>query len=209
MKSLKISGICAVTLLSLVLLSRMAVASDEVRIRATQPVLEVIGQVNNFSTTPATSQQFGYVSSVDGLNSIFSAAAPQNETTAQLTFFTQATNVSVRSNGPLRIINRTGTTIIYLNSAPASFANPDSFRSGTAVQVSTMTQQVIVNTVTGSFSVDNVNTVTEVSTFNINGGDVRIGHEGDQFRTVLSGQLNNGTVAGGPTGWFSGYAVGI
>ena len=77
------------------------------------------------------------------------------------------------------------------------------------VQVSSMTQQVVIDTVSGVFTVVNVNTVTESSVFELNGGDVRLGREGDQFRTLLTGHLNNGLVVGGPTGWFGGYAMGV
>ena len=69
-------------------------------------VLEFVGQVNN---TPTTSQQFGYLSNIEGLSSIFSSSTPQNESTALFTFVTNATTDRVISDGPLRIINRTGT----------------------------------------------------------------------------------------------------
>jgi len=87
-------------------------------------VLEFVGQVNN---TPTTSQQFGYLSNIEGLSSIFSSSTPQNESTALFTFFTNATTDRVISDGPLRIINRTGTTTIYFNSTASSFGNPASF----------------------------------------------------------------------------------
>ena len=69
----------------------------------------------------------------------------------------------------LRILARDGTTTIYLNSAPADFANPDSFRSGTPVQTSTLHQQAIVDTVTGAFTAVFDNTITWTDEFTING----------------------------------------
>ena len=209
MNKLKALRPAVATLLSLTVFCALAQATNHVKIRATLPAFEVLGQVNNFAGAPPTSQQFGYLSSVTGIDNVYSAASPQNESTAQLTFFTQATTLSTKIDGPLKIVNRTATTTIYLNSAPASFANPDSFRSGQPVQVSSMTQQVVIDTVSGVFTVVNVNTVTESSVFELNGGDVRLGREGDQFRTILTGHLNTGLVVGGPAGWFGGYAVGM
>src|SRR5437588_545168 len=71
-----------------------------------QNVLEFVGQFNN---TPTTSQQFGYVSRIEGLNDTFNGT-PQNESTALFTFVTNATTDRVIANGPLRIVNRTGST---------------------------------------------------------------------------------------------------
>lgn len=45
-------------------------------------------------------------------------------------FYTQAETVKTVANGPLPIVDRTGTTIVYLTSATGDFRNPDSFRTG-------------------------------------------------------------------------------
>src|SRR6478672_2240660 len=90
---------------------------------------EVVGQVTNPS--PTTSNQYGYLSLINGLSAaqIFTTPNPaaQNETTAPFTFFTDAVTERVIANGRLRIINRIGTTTIYFDDPPnGNFANPDS-----------------------------------------------------------------------------------
>jgi len=56
------------------------------------------------------------------------------------------------------IVNRTGTTTIYLNNASSDFSNPASFSQGTPIQVSTYRQQVIANTLTNAFVTVHMNT---------------------------------------------------
>ena len=107
-----------------------------------QVVYEFVGQFNN---NGSASQQFGYLSKVNGLDGIFNGE-PENETTAILTFVTNANTDRVIVNGPFKIINRTGTTTIYLNTPPSDFTNPATFSQGTPIQVSDYSQQVILNT---------------------------------------------------------------
>jgi hypothetical protein len=164
---------------------------------------EFVGQFNN---TPTTSQQFGYLSTVNGLTSIFTSDTTQNETTALLTFVTNATTDRVIVNGPFKIINRTGTTTIYLNTPPSDFNNPSSFSQGTPVQVSRYKQQVILNGDTNSFVTVHMNNVTETDPFLLNAKTYQLGREGSSFRTNYSGQVN--TTGTAPTGWFGGNAVG-
>jgi hypothetical protein len=179
-----------------------------------QVVFEVIGQVDN-STTPAplgSSTQFGYISFARGIDPIFTDSNPanQNESTAELTFFTQVDTTRVTANGPFRVIIREGTTTLYLNTPPSSFSNPDSFASGTPIQVSNIRQQVIVDTVENTFTVTNLNTITSVTRFSLNGAELKLGRVNDEFRTSLQGVLtvrNGGTPP--PTGFFTGYATGI
>jgi hypothetical protein len=133
------------------------------------------------------------------------AGAPENETTAWFTFHREATNLRVTANGPLRIISREGTTTVYLNATPAgNFSNPDSFRAGTPIQTSTLRQQVIVDTVSQTFTVVNQDTITSSSLFSVNGRTYQIGKVGDVFRTTKNGHLS-GPV---PSGHFAGYSVG-
>jgi hypothetical protein len=167
-----------------------------------QNVLEFVGQFNN---TPTTSQQFGYLSRIEGLDETFNGS-PQNETTALFTFVTNATTDRVIVNGPFRIVNRTGTTTVYLNMPPSDFTNPASFSQGTPIQVSNYRQQVVLNTLTNSFVTTHMNTITETSTFWLNGKRYRLGHVGEKFRTSYSGQSN--TPGATPSGWFGGNAVG-
>lgn len=160
-----------------------------------QILMEYVGQVVNGTPTAASSNQFGNLLGMAGV-----------DPSLQFTFYTQATTVSTIANGPLRIVDRIGTTTIYLASAPGDFSNPDSFRSGTPVQVSTLHQQVIVDTSSGAFAVVNINTITTVAQFMSNGEETQLGEVGQSFQTRLSGHLNAPGMS--PTGWFGGYAVG-
>jgi hypothetical protein len=159
-----------------------------------QILMEYVGQVINGIPAPASSNQFGNLHGVAGV-----------DPSLQFTFYTEATTVKAVANGPLRIVDRTGTTTIYLASTPGDFSNPDSFRSGTPVQVSTLRQQVIVDTSTGAFSVVNINTITTAAEFLSDGDEIQLGKAGQSFRTVLNGHLNAPGML--PTGWFGGYAV--
>ncbi len=159
---------------------------------ADQLMMEYVGNVVNGSPTPADSRQFGNLVAVAGADS-FTA----------LTFYTEATTTATVANGPLRIVDRTGTTTIYLASAPGRFDDPETFRSGTPVQVSTLRQQVIVDTTTGLFTVVNINTITWVQERRPTSPD--LGEKGKSFRSSLTGRLNS--PGGSPTGWFAGYAV--
>jgi hypothetical protein len=167
-----------------------------------QVVYEFVGQFNN---NGSASQQFGYLSTVNGLGGIFSAE-PENETTAMLTFVTNANTDRVIVNGPFKILNRTGTTTIYLNTPPSDFNNPATFSQGTPIQVSDYHQQVIVNTVTNSFETVHTNTITSTSVFSLNGTMYRLGRVGSSFRISYSGQVNP---TAPPSGWFGGNAVGM
>lgn len=163
--------------------------------------------MTNFAPTPSaplgTSNQYGYLTTVRGIDNVFSGS-PHNETTAVLTFFNDVTTTESISNGPLRIVDRDGTTTIYLNSAPANFASPDSFRSGIPVQTSTLHQQAIVDTLGGTFTAVFDNTISSTSAFTINGMTFKLGHKGQAFRATVTGQLN---ATPPPTGHFAGYAV--
>ncbi len=174
-----------------------------------QIAFEFAGQVTNFAPTPAaplgTSHQYGFLTAVRGIDNVFSGS-PNNETTALLTFFNDVTTTEAISDGPLRIIDRVGTTTIYLNSAPASFANPDSFRSGIPIQTSVLHQQAIVDTAGGTFTAVFANTISSTSAFTINGGTFTLGQKGQAFRATVMGQLN---ATPPPTGYFGGYAVGV
>ncbi|HEX6881083.1 MAG TPA: hypothetical protein VF135_12010 [Terriglobales bacterium] len=152
-------------------------------------LFEYVGQVTNSGPSSA---QYGNLTNIAGQSGTF-------------TFYTIATNVSVTNNGSIRVIDRSGTTTIYLANAAGDFSNPDSFRAGTPVQVSDLKQQVIVDTATGAFTVLNVNTITSVVPFPSNDEYETLGDEGQVFRTSLTGHLNPG--APPPSGWFGGYAV--
>ncbi|HET9406964.1 MAG TPA: hypothetical protein VFO39_06965 [Candidatus Sulfotelmatobacter sp.] len=180
-----------------------------------QVMVEVVGQVTNLPADAehpfGSSIQYGYVSHVNGIPNVFMSSDPalQNESTAELTFYTEVTTRRVTVNGPFSIIVREGTTTIYLNSSPASFSNPDSFRSGTPIQASTIRQQVIVDGPEKTFTVVNSNTIVSTSDFTLDGQRYLLGSDGQIFRTHLQGVLF--TRSGGappPTGHFAGYAIG-
>jgi hypothetical protein len=188
--------------------------SDEGGRQLTTPVgdiaFEVVGQVSN--PTPATSIQYGYLSLINGFSAdqIFTTANPtqQNETTALFTFFTDATTERVIANGRLRIVNRVGTTTIYLDDTPnGNFANPDSFRDGTPIVTFNYRQQVILDTVEGTFTVVNMLRIASTSSFIVSDKRFRFGKEQDGFRVFYSGAPPTGTPA--LNGVFAGYAVAI
>jgi hypothetical protein len=185
---------------------------------------EVVGQVTNFPPAgaglPATSQQYGYLSLINGLTTdqIFTTATPtaQNETTARFTFFTDAITERVITNGRLRVVNRTGTTTIYFDETPeGDFSNLDTFRDGTPVMTLAYRQQVILDTGealpgvagTGTFTVTNLLTVSDVQTFEVSGERYQLGKSRDQFRQFYSGVPPSVTTP--PSGVFAGYAVAI
>jgi hypothetical protein len=157
-------------------------------------LMQYIGNVVNGSPTAASSRQFGNLAAVDGADEGMS-----------FTFFTEATTLSAVPDGPLRVIRRSGTTTVYLAASPGTFDDPDSFKSGTPVQVSTLDQQVIVDTTTGLFTVVNVNTITWAKELRSESSDLSLGQKGQSFRTVLTGRLN--APGSSPTGWFAGYAT--
>jgi len=166
--------------------------------------LELVGQVTNSppGVSPATSIQYGYVAYLRGL-SIFSGDT-QNETTALFTFYTQTTTTRVIVNGPLKVISREGTMTIYRDpSANGSFSNPDTFRDGSPVLVAGLRQQVIVNTVTGSFTAINLDTIMSTNPFPSDNGQLQLGEPGRQFRTNLNGQLSSPA----PSAYMAGYTL--
>ena len=168
-----------------------------------QVLYEMTGEFNNSGTA---SQQFGYFANITGLDNVFSSTSIKNETTALFTFVTNATTIQVVTSGPFRIVDRTGTTTIYLNNGPSDFTNPATFSQGTPIQASTYRQQVILNTLNNTFVTIHTNTITDVETFTLDGTTYRLGQLGKTFRTTYSGQAN--TPGGVPSGWFAGTSIG-
>jgi len=182
---------------------------DEVGTRAVRQIsplsLELVGQFRNSAAgvTPATHTHYGYLSYIRGL-SVFRGGTP-SETTALFTFFADATTQRVIADGPLRIITRAGRLTIYRDtSANGDFAKPESFRDGTPVLVARFRQEVVNNTVTGSFTSFHQNSIVSTRAFSARGRAVRLGRVDGTFRTVFSG---HGNMPGPPSGFFGGYAV--
>jgi hypothetical protein len=166
--------------------------------------LELVGQVTNSppGVSPATSIQYGYLAYVGGLATF--SGDTQNETTALFSFFVQSTTTRVIVNGPLRIVTREATMTVYLDPSPnGNFANPDTFQDGTPVLVAGVRQQVIVNTITGSFTTLNSNTITSTSSFPAANGQVQLGEVGQQFKTIIHGQVNSPA----PSAYIAGYTL--
>jgi len=155
---------------------------------------EYVGQViNGGAGGPSASLQFG--------NLVGSACAAAD---APLTFYTEATTTRTTSNGPLRIVDRVGTTRVYLAPAPGDFAVPETFKAGTLVQTSRLEQQVIVDTATGAFTVLNVNTVSPGGTAATGWTCPELLRPGARIHTELRGHTN--APGSSPSGWFGGFA---
>jgi hypothetical protein len=207
----KLFGLVGVSMVALVgSTGAIAVRSDtDLGTRTVRQIrglsLEFVGQFQNSppGVTPATHIHYGYLSYVSGLSAFRGVA--QNETTALFTFFADAATPRVIPNGPLRIVTRIGKLTIYRDpSTNGDFAKPESFRDGTPVLVARFRQEVVNNTVTGSFTTFHQNTIISTRPFAAGRGSVRLGRIRQTFRTFLSG---HGTMPGPPSGFFGGYAV--
>jgi hypothetical protein len=169
------------------------------------PALEFVGQFMNSGTS---SHQFGYVARIDGLDQVFNDVTIQNESTAMFTFFTDATTVHVFNNGPLKVVERTGTTTIYFNPiGGANFTDPSSFQVGTQIVVSDYRQQVVADTTANPFVTAQLNTISSSEPFELAGTEYRLGSRHQSFRTHYLGRSID--PAAPASGWFGGYAVGV
>lgn len=212
MRQMRYKGICLSAIL--IVCAALVAAAQDVRplhlprvtilpIGEDQVVYQMIGE---FVNSGSSNLQYGYLTNVAGLDSAFSSTTPTDETTALFTFVTTATTVQVVAHGPFRVINRVGTTTIYLNNGPSNFSDPASFSQGMPIQVSDFIQQAISNTTTNSFVTSHTNTVRKVWTFELNGESYRLGQVARSFRTNYSGQSNSPGL--NPTGWYAGTSTG-
>jgi len=150
--------------------------------------MELIGQALVLS--PQAAIQYGYLSHLAGVETIFSGA-PQNESTAIFTFYNDTATTRVINNGPVRIVNREGTATIYLNATPgADFANPDSFRAGVPVMTASLRHQVLFDTVQNTFITQFDLTITSVEHFKVDGQDQRLGNPGQKLTWIVYGRPN-------------------
>ena len=173
-------------------------------------VFELVGQAGLPSAPPTLAQsQYGYLTYINGISgeeAIFNPG-PQDETTALFTFYNDAVAERVINNGPIRIINRVGTTTIYLDTTPdGDFANPDSFRDGLPVQTSVFRLQFILDTATGAFTATLVNTVTSSNFFRLGNTNFILGKFGQKFRTTYIGHVT--APGSSPAAHLAGFAVG-
>ena len=129
---------------------------------------EIVGQVLNPS--PQQSLQYGYLNFIKGLDRITTTAgAAVSEATALFTFYNDTATERVINNGPVRVIDRTGTGTIFFDSGNADFTNPDTFRKGIPVQSFTLRHQVVIDTSTGYFTGTFDITIKSAKTFQIDG----------------------------------------
>jgi hypothetical protein len=165
---------------------------------------EVVGQVLN--PTAQQSLQYGYLNLVTGLDRITtSAGAAVSESTALLTFFNDTATVRVINNGPIRVVDRTGTGAIYFGSGNATFANPDTFKNGAPVQTYTLRHQVVIDTSTGYFTTTFEMTISAAKAFRIDGKSHRLGHPSGVYRLNVYGKL---TSQAPPSAYIAGAADG-
>jgi hypothetical protein len=165
---------------------------------------EVVGQVLNPSAQ--SSLQYGYLNLVPGLDRITTTpGGVVSELTALLTFFNDTTTERVINNGPVRVVDRTGTGAIYFGSGSSDFTNPNSFKNGTPVQNFTLRHQVVIDTSTGYFTTVFEITVTSAKPFQIDGKMYRLGHPGAVYRLNVSGML---TPQAPPSAYIAGVADG-
>jgi len=166
---------------------------------------EFVGQFQNSppGVSPATHVHYGYLSYASGLPAFTGPAL--SETTALFTFYADAVPVRTIANGPLRIVTRVGKLTIYRDtSRNGDFANPSTFRDGTAVLVARFRQQVVVNTISNAFSAFHRDRIASTKAFSVGRSTVRLGEVGETFKTYFSGQ---GNMPGPPSGFLGGYAV--
>jgi len=165
---------------------------------------EVVGQVLNPSSSQ--SQQYGYLNLVPGIDRITTTpGGVVSELTALFMFFNDTTTERVINNGPIRVVDRTGTGAIYFDSGNSDFSNPNSFKKGTPIQSYTLRHQVVIDTSTGYFTTLFEITVTSAKTFQIDGKMYRLGHTGSVYRLNVSGKL---TTQAPPSAYIAGAADG-
>jgi len=207
-KALALFGVSTVALLAST--GAVAVSNDRQgegqavrQIRALS--LELVGQFQNSppGVTPPTHAHYGYLSYIRGLSTF--TGAPPDETTALFTFFADAVTPRVIANGPLRIVTRVGKLTIYRDpSTNGDFARPASFADGRPVLVAQFRQEVVLDTITGSFSTFHQNTIVSTRPFPAGRRNAQLGRIGETFRSFFDGL---GTMPGPPSGYFGGYAI--
>jgi hypothetical protein len=214
----RVLSVVAVVVVGLVSIpGRVVTAQDAdtavINMEPGQVMLEFIGQIVDVPTASPSSNQFGFLSFIRGLKAIFmSDSPPFDGTTAKFGFVTRATTTREITNGPLVVITREGVTRISFTPCPlcvspsVGITNPTLSIPVFLIQTSTLRQQVIIDNDTRSFTVVNINTVTESRPFNLGGTQFQLGKVGQIFRTSLAGQLDPVRLT---EGHFAGHAVGV
>jgi hypothetical protein len=165
---------------------------------------ELVGQVLNPSATQSI--QYGYLNSVAGLDTVATQSGTVSEATALLSFYNDTTTQQVINNGPIRVIDRTGSSTIYFNAAGrGDFNNPDTFRGGKPVQTCTLRHQVVIDTSTGYFTASFELTITSTRVLQVNGASYVLGRPGEVYHWNVYGKL---TTQGPPAAQIAGFASG-
>jgi hypothetical protein len=196
----KLSALVAVAVVAATGAAGTGESADRVRTR--DVALEFVGQVTNSppGVSPATSSQYGYLSYVSGIP-VFERE-PADESTARFTFTIRATAVRVLADGPVRIITRLGRLTVYSDPATnGTFSSPATFADGRPILVASLRQQVLVDTLTNTFTTLNRNRILSTVPFRAGGATVRLGKVGARFDTFLSGHQN---MPGPPSAYFAG-----
>lgn len=114
----------------------------------------------------------------------------------------------VTPHGPLTVVDRKGTTTIYLNPATgANFENPASFEGGTPVLTASLRHQVILDTANGNTFLMHFDlTVISAETFTVGDQKHGLGRPGQRMTWTISGRPNTSTTQPGQF-VFAGVAV--
>jgi hypothetical protein len=181
-------------------------ALGQTKVRQIQDLsFEFVGQFQNSppGVTPATHVHYGYLSYIRGASAF--RGSPESEATALFTFSADAATLRVIADGPLRIVTRVGRLTIYRDSsANGNFDRPETFQNGTRVLIGQFRQQVVNNTVTGSFTTFHRVRITSTRPFQVGRTKLQLGRVGQEFRIAFNG---HGAMPGPPSGYFGGYGV--
>lgn len=210
-------SVVAVVVLALVSIPHRigAVQDTDTAVIAMEPgqvMLELVGQMVDVPTDLPRSKQFGFLSFIKGLANIFVSPPGFDGTTAKFGFLSRVTITREIVNGPLVIITGEGVTEITFTPCPVcvsplvDVARGDSSLPVFLIQTSALRQQLIVDSDTRSFTIVNVNTITDVRPFTMDGTQYQLGQVGQVFRTSLGGQLDPVRLT---EGHFAGHAVGV
>jgi len=158
--------------------------------------LEFIGQGRVVS--PAEVYQYGYFTHVAGVENVF-GVTPNNASTAFFTFMNKLSTTRATPHGPLTVVDREGTTTIYLNPAGgASFDAPASFEAGTPVLTASLRHQVILDTANGNtIHMQFDLTVISAETFTVGDQKHRLGRPGQKMTWINYGRPNTSTTQPG------------
>ncbi len=161
--------------------------ADVVDIVPGDRIFDMVAAVTNPNQT--SSDQYGYFASLAGFTQDELFRGPRHdESTARFTFFTVANTLAALVEGPVLYLWRTGQTTIYQNRRPADFDDRDTFRSGTPIVTSDLTnQQAMIEAEAGFFHAINRNKITRVRPVRVGDRVVRWGSTGEAYATYIRG----------------------